>query len=579
MKNTIKNKSGIALFFVIATIAVISIIITGMIVFMRGEVHHSENYVDSTVSLLLAEAGVEETLFTIKSQMNDAGNPFYNLITKEDEGSLDVDLTRLSKGAENVAPLVEGGNIKAKLSWQLDKKAVEELVGKGVPRDIARQGTITINSMGIFNNTKKQVEVKKTLKALLLKGPVSANAVGMIAPDHGLYFKLANRDSFKIEDFDFWDPWGFIVKGGKTFMKEGLVADLPKWLMLTKMKDELEHPWLDMGMGWTGWNGGADLSQTELEYAGNPVTRGYYKWQGLLSWPWWKKTSSELYSSNTRKIEEYEDKSVNVYPAQVYKALANRVIDPTEKRSDSKYFTSINFQEAFGRNEVNYKNVLPMYGWGDWRTVKNNFSKYFGNPTKAHDTSRAVEINGLTYVKGDVFLEGWVKGQGLLVVEGNVYIGGDVLMLDDDAGNQSCLGIIALKSPEDSSNENPNTGKVVYEPHHDNDWSRFGITHPFRNLSPMLESSIYAQGGMQLKTDSQMKKLCNMDIVGNLAVDYFDRREMPNDIRITYYNWQSVLERNSDYDYTVDRKQDYINLYELAILKELVSWREVEAVL
>lgn len=139
MKNTIKNKSGIALFFVIATIAVISIIITGMIVFMRGEVHHSENYVDSTVSLLLAEAGVEETLFTIKSQMNDAGNPFYNLITKEDEGSLDVDLTRLSKGAENVAPLVEGGNIKAKLSWQLDKKAVEELVGKGVPRDIARQ--------------------------------------------------------------------------------------------------------------------------------------------------------------------------------------------------------------------------------------------------------------------------------------------------------------------------------------------------------------------------------------------------------------------------------------------------------
>ncbi|MCK9457553.1 MAG: hypothetical protein M0R31_09715, partial [Candidatus Riflebacteria bacterium] len=94
-----------------------------------------------------------------------------------------------------------------------------------------------------------------------------------------------------------------------------------------------------------------------------------------------------------------------------------------------------------------------------------------------------------------------------------------------------------------------------------------------------LESSIYAQGGMQLKTDSQMKKLCNMDIVGNLAVDYFDRREMPNDIRITYYNWQSVLERNSDYDYTVDRKQDYINLYELAILKELVSWREVEAVL
>jgi spore coat polysaccharide biosynthesis protein SpsF (cytidylyltransferase family) len=67
-----------------------------------------------------------------------------------------------------------------------------------------------------------------------------------------------------------------------------------------------------------------------------------------------------------------------------------------------------------------------------------------------------------------------------------------------------------------------------------------------------------------------------MDIVGNLSVDHFDRRKMPNDIRVTYYNWQEVLERSS-YDYTVDKKVDYTSLYELAIQKELLSWREVEA--
>jgi hypothetical protein len=576
MKN-IKNNRGIALFFVIATIGIVSVILTGMMFYMRGEVRHSENYVDSTVALLLAESGIEEALFTIKSQMNNTDNPFYDLVTKQDAGEIMVDLSRLAKGDGQVPPVMAGGDIKAKIAWQLDHKAVAELVSQGVPKDIARQGTLTINSMGVYNHSKKQVEIKKTLKALLLKGPISANSVGMIAPDHGLYFKLANRDSFKIESFDFWDPWGFIVKGGRTYMKEGLAVDLPKWLMLTKMKSELEHPWLDLGIGWTGWNGGADLSETELEYSNQPINRSYLKWQGLLTWPWWQHTSSELYHSQTRKIEEYEDKEINVYPSNVYKALANRVIDPTSKSSDRQYFTNINFQEAFGRNEVNYKDVLPMYGWGDWRNVKNQFSKYFGNPTKAHDTSRAVEINGLTYVKGDVFLEGWVKGQGLLVVEGNIYIGGDVLMLDDDSGRQSCLGIIALKSPEDSSYEHPRSGQVIYEPHHDSDWSRFGITHPFRNLSPMLESNIYAEGGMKLQTDSQMKKLTNMDIVGNLAVDYFDRHALPNDVRITHYNWQRVLERNSDYDYTVDRKQDYINLYELAVLKELVSWREVDA--
>ena len=573
----LNNRKGIALFFVLATVGVIGIITTGMIMFMRGEVHHSENYVDSTIALMLAEAGVEETLFTIKSQMNDAGNPFYELITKQDEGTIDVDLTRLSKGDESCPPLVEGGTVKAQVSWKIDKKAVDELVGMGVPREIARQGIVTINSMGSFQKTKKQVEVKKTLKALLLKGDLNSNSLGMIASEHGLYLNDGNRDSFKIEDFDFWDPWGFTVIGGKVYMKEGMVADLPKWLMLTKMKDELEHPFLDLGIGWTGWNGGADFSETQLEYSNTPITREYNKWMGLLNWPVYKKTSSEIYSSKTRKVEEYEDKSVKVYSAEAYRALANRVIDPESNPSDSKYFTNINFQEAFGRNEVNYNKVVPMYGWGDWRKVKNNFNEFFGNPTKAHDTSHAIEINGLTYVKGDVFLEGWVKGQGLLVVEGNVYVGGDVLMLDDDSGNQSCLGIIALKRDNDTSYENPSSGQVIYEPHHDSDWSRFGITHPFRNLSPMLETSIYAQGGMKLKTDSDMAKLCNMDIVGNLTVDYFDRREMPNDIRITYYDWQKVLERNSTYDFTVEKTQDYTNVYELAILKDLVSWREVSA--
>ncbi len=577
----LKNRRrGVALFFTICVIGLVSLVVYGMMHFMKGEVHLSENYVDATVALLLAESGVEECIYNIKTQMNDKtkqneDNSIYKLLTTQDSFTIPIDLTQLAKGGNKIEPLMSGGDIKAEISWERNPNLSQELASQGVPQDLAREGTLTINSMGIYNNIKKQVEVKKTIKAVLIKGNKKGDSLGMIAPGHGFYLNQATRDSFKIETFDFWDPWEFIVIGGKTYMKDGVTIDLPKWLMLsTSMKNDLEHPWLDMGIGWTGWTGGANFTETSIEYSDDPVTREYYKWQGVFSYPWWEKSSSELYSSNTKKVEEYSEKEVQAYPASVYKALANRVIDPNDNPTSGKYFQDVTFVEAFERNKVTYSNVLPLYGWGDWRNVSNKYNKY---PNKAHDTSHAVEINGVTYVKGDVFLEGWVKGQGLLVVEGNVYIGGDVLTLQDDNGKQSCLGVIALRSETDTSDDEPRTGKIIYEPHHDSDWSRFGLTTPFRNLSPRLEGSFHAQGGFELKTDSSMKKLCNMDIVGNLSVDRFDRRKMPNDVRITYYDWQSILERSGE-DLSLGNDTTYISdVYDLAMAKEILSWREVPA--
>ena len=571
------KKRGLALFFTICTIGIVSLIVFGMMHFMRGEVHLSENYVDATIALLLAESGVEESVFTIKSQMSFKDSPIYKMITNQESGTLEVDLTRLAKGEGTVEPIMPGGDIRANIDWKLDARSSTTPSGYVIPKELLREGTLTINSMGMFNNTRKQVEVKKKIKAVLLKGAMNSNSVGMVAPGHSFYINEATDDSFKIATFDFWDPWEFIIKGGKTFMKDGVVVDLPKWLMLTSMKKEMEHPWLDLGMGWTGWTGGANFSETEIEYENDPVTRGYYKWKGIFSYPWWEKCTDELYHSNTKKVNEYSVKQTKTYSADVYKKLANRVIDPSENPTMGKYFKDVTYVEALERNQVTYSKVLPLCGWGDWRNVSSKYNM-FGNPNKAHDTSRAVEVNGVTYVKGDVYLEGWVKGQGLLVVEGNIYIGGDVLTLDDDEGRQSCLGLIALRDPEDNSDDEPRTGRVIYEPHHDKDWSRYAFTTPFRNLSPRIEASIHAEGGMELKTDSSMKKLCNMDIVGNLSVGRFDRRKMPNDVRITYYDWQSVLER-SGLDLTFDKTIDYTNLYDLAVEKSIVSWREVPATL
>jgi hypothetical protein len=578
MKRSNANRKGVALFFTLSTIMVISIIVFGMIFFMRGEVHLSENYVDGCCALMLAESGVEEALFRIKSQMNDPKNPIYDLITKKDEGTVDLDMAILEGKNPAVKPVMEGGKVRTRVTWQHDPDATKELRDLGLPADVARQGMLIIDSRGTYHQTKRQVQVKKTLKAVKIQSNIPGNSLGMIAPDHGLYLNEAHREAFKILSFDFWDPWGFKVKGGKIFMKDGAKIDLPKWLMLmTGMRNDLEHPWLDMGIGWTGWNGGADLTAADsIEWVNEPVNRNYNKWMGLFNWPWWERTENEPYNSVTKKVETQEPEKINLYSPEVYRRLANRLVDPEENPSHGKYFRDVNFQAGLGKDVEEYKNVIPLYGWGDWRNTPNQAKRWLGNPTRAHDTSRAVEVNGLTFIKGDVYLEGWVKGKGLLVVQGNIYVGGDVLTLPDDTGGQSAVGIIALRDPKyDHSKENPLTGRVIYQPHHDSDWSRMGVTHPFRNLAPRLESCIYAEGGLELKTDSSMQKTINMEIVGNLATDYFDRRRMPNDVKITYYNWQKVLAESS-YDFTIEHKQSYSEKYELAVKKEIVSYREVD---
>ena len=573
------RRSGIALFFILCAIAIVSIIVYGMVSYMRGEVFLTENYVDSASAFLLAEAGVEEALFTIRSQMNNPENPFYKMVTKSDEGQIEVDLAQLEGKVPGVEPIIEGGSVRAVVSWKRDLNIAQELIAQGLPPELAREGLITITSRGDFKRTKRQVEVKKAMKGLRVRGPLPGNSVGMIAPEHALYLNKAHHEAFQIKPFDFWDPWGFTVKGGKMYVRDGAKIDLAKWIMLTKMRRELDNPWLDMGIGWTGWTGGGDFSEVnEIEYTNAPVTRRYNKWMGLLNWPLRRKVDHEKYHSRTRQVDEYEPAMINLYTADVYRRLANRLVDPEKNPSHGKYFTDVNFRQAFGLSEVTYRNVIPLYGWGDWRNVPERYHRFLGNPTKGHDTSRPVEINGLTYIKGDVFIEGWVKGRGLLVVEGNVYIGGDILTLPDDAGGHPALGIIALREPSDTSVESPRTGRIIYKPHHDSDWSRLGITHPFRNYSPRLEGSFYAQGGLELDTDSKAKKLINIEIVGNLATDFLDRSKMPNDVKITYFNWQEILAQ-STYDYVVERPIKYTDKYELSILREIVSWREVPATL
>ena len=135
-----KRKRGIALFFTICTIGLVCLIVFGMMHFMRGEVHLSENYVDATVALLLAESGVEESIFTIKSQMSEKDNAIYKMITTQDSGTVEIDLTRLAKGEGKVPAIMEGGDIKANVEWQVDNKSSVTSGGTSIPKDLLREG-------------------------------------------------------------------------------------------------------------------------------------------------------------------------------------------------------------------------------------------------------------------------------------------------------------------------------------------------------------------------------------------------------------------------------------------------------
>ncbi|MBF0548270.1 MAG: hypothetical protein HQM08_27790 [Candidatus Riflebacteria bacterium] len=571
-----KKNSGIALFFILGTIFLVSISVFFMVYFMRGEAFLSENYVDGVQALLLAEAGAEEAFFTLKKQVNDPKNPFYALVSKSESGFVDVDVGDLEGKDRKIPAILEGGTVKARVSWENDPNTTKGLQNAGLPANVAREGTVTVIARGNFRGSSKQIEIKRGLKAVLVQSQIKGNGIGMIAPDHGLYLNNAHPDSFKIIPTDFWDPWGFTVKGGKVFMRDGARVDIPKWLMLFDMRSQFDHPFLDQGIGWNGYNGGGNFAKTDaIEYSKDPVTRSYYKWNGPLHFPWWEKIMNENYDSETKQVPDYQSTDINLYPEKVYRQLANRLVDPETNPTHGKYFTDVNFRNAFGQTKTDYKNVIPLYGWGDWRKVPNKYNLFLGNPNRADDTTHAVEMNGLTYIHGDVFLEGWVKGQGLLVVEGNVYIGGDVVTLPDDSGQQSALGVIAIRDSRfDTAKEKPLTGKIIYAPHHDSDWSRFGITNPFINLSPRLEGSFYAAGGMELKTNDPLAKLINMEIVGNYVTDYFDRRRMPNDVSIKYYNWQDILS-NSKYDYTTGKQTKYNNKYNVSLKKEIISWREM----
>jgi len=230
--------------------------------------------------------------------------------------------------------------------------------------------------------------------------------------------------------------------------------------------------------------------------------------------------------------------------------LATTVVNPYKSYNkdgdakDNHLFRSVVFSDAIGARSTGYNNVLPLYGYGDWRKVP---APFYDNPTRRDDLSQAIPIDGVTYVRGDVFLEGWYKGLGTLVVEGNVYVGGDVMGLPPTlTGYHSLLNLIVLEDPgRESSTQGlyrKNTGKIIYKPHHDRDWDKLHL-NLLREMNPVLDIAVYAKNGMDVDRTSLFDDFFNMQIEFNFATENFDQQKLPNDLTIFGTDPQVILKR------------------------------------
>ena len=567
------KRRGIALFIVMGVILVVFLLAFGMIGIVRNEVRLTANLMDGMVAFYLAEAGLEQAMFVLKRDLHQDDKFIDAMIYNQ---ALDIKFS--AAALDEVAAILPFGKGEVKLEARYEPDEDQDF-GK------ARLGRLVIHSQGVYN-TPQGFTAKKQIRAVV---KVTGINLGIVAPEHGLFIRDPRPQLYEAPNFTL-DARDFAVMGGNIFLNGGMRCELTTHIIRKEFRPMGELGLLDLGYDAfnlaTWFSGGVNFTHSPvIEYsrASNPVTRKYFNFEGLgaLLGPGaaWRAVEEPYMPGRTRRATRFHsDESINLMTAEQYKELATTKVDPYKHYNpdgdprDNFLFKTIVFSDIVGARSTAYPNVLPLYGWGDWRRVP---AVFYQNPTRKQDLSQAIAVDGITYVRGDVFLEGWYKGIGTLVVQGNVYLGGDVLGLPPPVtGYQSLLNIVCLEDPKregvSGGKYNRNTGKVIYMPHHDRDWDKLHL-HLMRELSPTLDIAIYAKNGMEVDRSSIFNKFFNMDIEFNFVSEIFDWQKLPNDMVIYGSDPQVILQREG-----VDPQKAFL---QPVIGTEYLSWTEERATL
>lgn len=551
-----QNSKGFV-FPLVLVLAVITFIgMSAMLFFAQSESKLTNKFVDYMLAERIADSGVEQALFYLKSD-------------KELNGQL-IDLMRSNEDGELTLPAV----IQQEIQMLGNGRGINNIEIKAnyiyVPApydDGVYTGDVQILSTGIYTNSLNQT-VKRQIEAIY---GVKALYLGIVAPKHALFIREKENLNYNFED-DI-DPSEMKILNGDVFVKNGISADLSDYL-LRKMIDKneltwdeyyyIDHPPTSYGLD----KGGIDfLDAGQIEYEKNGVFRKF----NVFGRP-----VKEKYAANVnRSYGYYTDQVIKLRGLDFYKSMAKLVLEPRRyssrgKASHDRYFKDVTFEGENGLNTAKYNKVLPLYGYGDWRNAPLVDPNRYGPRSREYDMSKPINIDGISFVRGDVFIEGWYEGLGLLVVQGNVYLGGSVRALDkEQAGHPSLLNIIVYEDPQREGGYTTTdhasfkkTGHVIMKPHDDNDWSESGGEKADTNLK--IDPSVYTQNGLIM--DKEAFRDNNYDLGSfdmsfkhNFVTDTVNMNFLPHDVIIYGKNPDDEF-RNGEVDGLEDFLQAEFNV-------------------
>lgn len=567
----LKNQRGVAMFVVVVLCLILLVLGSSLIWVMVNEAKQSENYVDSTTALFLAEAGVEQALWEFRSDIDGqsaGGLGWYEKVVETDGFSEKI--TTFDTFRQDIEGRIPGSRIN------------NIILAVDMPQPIAspngemdakqRYGFVTVRSSASYNGVTRTVTVKKPMVA------------GIFGP--GFDYSFFVREKAYLSHNELSD---FIIKGDKLFMNHANVEFSDGLVDKFRKKGELQF--MDCGYGL-----GLDVFQNPIQnllgketFSGNDFTgvkelngelyRRYYDYEGLKlgsfhgipypKWPWKEvDEDTEDYSSKViaKKVEDIPD----LFDEDQYRKAAEacgRVYDKPSDFKDVQYEMFSLMGKDF--RDTTFSNVKSYNGWGTWKKQKPKWYEFWKNPTKANDSSKPIELNGFEFVDGDVYIEGYYKGKGVIVATGNIYVGGDLVKWTptdpgtsekeiEEASKKSSIQLIALASK-------PGKTGVVYKPHHDKDWSRYPKLT--RDLDPIIQAYIYSKKGIKMETDSVMENLTDLTIEGNLTCDEIDWRNRVHDVTIQPDEYEEEMKKNLSSIY-----QAHLRNYFIVILRKVEKW-------
>ena len=211
------------------------------------------------------------------------------------------------------------------------------------------------------------------------------------------------------------------------------------------------------------------------------------------------------------------DKIIGVLEPSVYSRVAQK-----------HHIANETVTYKIGNKEEN-KVVKRYYGWGPYNEappssgffgpIKDLFKIKTGKEAALANASYVIPVNGYEYVDGDVHIEGYYKGKGVIIATGNIYIGNELLRYPNDDsgilktyeypegdyaagechnGAKNSLQLVALGTKASPTGEE--TGKIIFRTTKDNKFAEDNVLKSLfstRDKNMEINAFLYAKNGIK----------------------------------------------------------------------------------